>query len=213
MARADVFVFLDDAQYSKNSYINRVQIDAHGLPRWLTVPVSYQFGDPINRVRVANAVWHQSHRDVLRTFYAQAPAYREVSDFLFPAFERLPDGDIAAANQILIETLAGALKLRCRCLRSSEVVVGDAAGDDRLIAILRAVGPNVTYLSGMGGANYQDPEKFARAGISFNYNDFTHPRYDQGHEKFLPGLSVLDALFRLGFERTAALVSPVIAAA
>ena len=61
MARADVFVFLDDVQYTKNSYINRVQIDAGGTARWLTVPVSFSFRDPINRVRAANENWPRAH--------------------------------------------------------------------------------------------------------------------------------------------------------
>jgi hypothetical protein len=211
LARADVFVFLDDAQYSKNSYINRVQIDARGKPRWLTVPVQYQFGNPINRVQAAEADWRQTHLELLRTYYADARAREETSRLLRDVFAHLPISNIADSNQALIEALAGSLGLRQRFVRSSELVSGTERGDDRLIALLRAFGPNVTYLSGKGGANYQNPEKFSAAGIKLIYSDFVHPSYDQGHE-FLPGLSIFDALFRLGVERTAALFTPAHAA-
>ena len=41
IANSDVFVFLDDVQFSKNSYTNRVQVFGKDEKmRWLTVPVS-----------------------------------------------------------------------------------------------------------------------------------------------------------------------------
>jgi hypothetical protein len=205
MARADVFVFLDDVQYSKNSYINRVQIDLSGKPRWLTVPVSYRFGDAINAVRAAEADWPASHLDTLRTAYADAAAFAELWPWLKALYDRLPLGDLAVVNAHLIAALADKLGIRCRLLKSSDIPTGGAAGDDRLIAIVKAAG-GMTYLSGKGGAGYQDPAKFAAAGIALTYSEFTPQPYEQGHQEFLPGLSVFDALFRLGAQRTASLV-------
>ena len=204
MARADVFIFLDDAQYTKNSYINRVQIDAGGIPRWLTVPVSYRFGDSIGAVRISDADWRRSHLDTLKTYYAHAAHFGSVWTWLSDVYAGLPDGGLAASNQALIEALAAKLGIGCRFLRSSDLDLGAATGDDRLIALLRSAGGGVRYLSGKGGSNYQDPAKFAAAGIDLTYSEFVHPAYDQGHETFLPGLSIFDALFRIGLDRTAA---------
>jgi hypothetical protein len=206
MARADVFVLLDDVQYSKNSYINRVQIDLSGKPRWLTVPVHYRFGDAINAVRAAEADWPASHLDTLRTAYADAPAFAELWPWLKTLYDALPQGDLAAVNAHLIAAFADKLGIRCRLLKSSDIPTGAATGDDRLLAILKTVGGDVTYLSGKGGADYQDPAKFAAAGVALTYSEFAPKPYEQGHQEFLPGLSVLDALFRLGAERTASLV-------
>lgn len=207
MARADVFVLLDDAQYSKNSYINRVQIDAGGKPRWLTVPVSYRFGDPINRVRVANENWPRGHCDTLKTLYCDAPAFDAVWPWLAERYAALPAGDLAAGNAALIAALAERLGIKPALKRASELAAGEAKGDDRLIALVQACGKGATYLSGRGGDKYQDPVKFAAAGIALVYSDFAHPTYDQGHAGFVSGLSILDALFRLGWERTAGLVA------
>ena len=82
-----------------------------------------------------------------------------------------------------------------------------ATGDDRLVALVRACGEGASYLSGRGGAKYQDPGKFSAAGIPLVYTDFVHPIYDQGRADFVSGLSIFDALFHLGWERTAALVA------
>lgn len=208
IARADVFFFLDDVQYSKNSYINRVQVDAGGKARWLTLPVSYSFGDPINRVRLASEDWRKSHLDILGSLYRGAAAWRDVWPWLASVYEAHSDNDLAATNEALVTAIAEKLKLKCQFRRSSSVETGDMHGEDRLIALLRSCGRGVSYLSGKGGANYQSEAKFQEAGISLVYSDFAPAPYPQGHPEFLPGLSIYDALFRLGFEKTAALVAP-----
>ncbi len=213
MARADVFIFLDDVQYSKNSYINRVQVDAGGTARWLTVPVSYSFGDPIKMVPASSQAWRRSHLDTLKTLYTGAAHFNSIWEWLVDVYGGLPDTNLADSNQMLIEAIAAKLGLSRRFVRSSEFETGPATGDDRLIALLRAVGKDVKYLSGKGGSNYQDPAKFAAAAIDLLYNEFTHPAYDQGRSPFLPGLSIFDALFHIGFEHAAALVVPVSAKA
>ena len=207
MAQAELLVFLDDAQYSKNSYINRVQIDAGGTARWLTVPVSYRFGDAINRVRPADSQWRQAHLDMLKSYYSGAAEFPAVYGWMSELYSSLPDADLAAGNRFLIKAVAEKLGIVCHYKNSSEIDTGGAAGDDRLIVILRSLGPDVAYLSGKGGANYQGPGKFEAAGIALKYSEFVHPAYTQGHAEFLPGLSVFDALFRAGFDGTAALIA------
>lgn len=209
MAQADVFVFLDDAQYSKNGYINRVQIDAHGQPRWLTVPVSYEFGEPIDRVSIADADWRRAHLDALKTHYAGAPHFAEIWKWLRDIYAGLPQDNLAGNNRALIEAIAARIGLVCTYRRASEFDTAGTSGDDRLIAIAKAIHPAAIYLSGKGGAQYQDPQKFSLAGVELRYSAFSHPQYDQGHVGFVPGLSVFDALFCVGFERTARLLTPM----
>src|SRR3546814_3690829 len=60
IARADVFVFLDDVQFSKNGYTNRVRILGDGAARWLTIPAAVHLGDPIGAVRPARPDWCRS---------------------------------------------------------------------------------------------------------------------------------------------------------
>ena len=90
-------------------------------------------------------------------------------------------------------------------VRSSELEV-DGAATDLLIATTKAVGGTV-YLSGDGADGYQDDARFAEEGLELQFQNFTPQAYPQiGSTEFVPGLSVLDALFNLGFEGTAALL-------
>jgi hypothetical protein len=59
-----------------------------------------------------------------------------------------------------------------------------------------------TYLSGLGGKEYLQEEKFTQAGIRLEYQQFTHPRYHQQFmakvDDFIPYMSALDLLFNEG---------------
>ncbi len=206
IARADVLVFLDDAQYSKNGYINRVQILAAGKPRWLSVPVSFKLGEKINQTTPARADWPAAHLDTLRTFYARAACFKSVWERISEIYHEVPSGFLDAINRHLIEQLSLELGLTCRFEASSDLDHSHATGDDWLIAIVRRIDERAVYLSGKGGAKYQDPAKFAAAGIELRYTGFAQPTYEQGCS-FVPGLSILDPIFHLGWEGTRALVS------
>ncbi len=206
MARADVFVFLDDVQFSKQSYINRVQILGNDGARWLTIPVRVSLGQAINEVRPAKADWVRAHLDTLRGFYKTAPSFKSVWPDINALYGRLSDDDLASSNRRLIEEIATRLGLSPNFYASSEFATGTAEADERLIEIVRTIAVNGTYLSGKGGANYQDPAKFAQAGVALDYVEFEHPRYTQYSKEFVAGLSILDAVFHLGWDGAAALV-------
>ncbi len=206
IARADVFVFLDDAQYSKNSYTNRVQVSEPGGAKWLTVPVSYNFGDLISDVRPAVPDWPSRHMDTLRNYYRSAPCFRAAWPRLKRLYEGVPDSDLASINRFLVEGIASELGLHCIYRASSGIPTGEATSDDRLAALVASIDADGTYLSGKGAAGYQDPDKFTAAGVDFRYADFRHPRYPQLSEDFVEGLSVLDTVFHLGWRGAADLL-------
>lgn len=206
IARADVFVFLDDAQFPKNGYTNRVQILTRGVPRWLTVAAQVSLGEPINVVRPAQADWGRRHLDALKGTYAAAPAFNAVWPRVREIWSSAPDADLAAINRHIVEAVSGELGLRARFAASSELAIAGRGGA-RLAAIVAALAPGGVYLSGRGGANYQDEADFARAGLSLRYSDFARRPYDQDGGAFVPGLSVLDAVFRLGWTGAADLVA------
>ncbi len=213
IAAADAFIFLDDAQYSKNSYINRVKILGPNGPGWLTIPVSYSFGDGIHTVRPAVSDWPNSHLDSLRNLYSHTPAFRAVWPKLKDLLLGVPQANLAAINRYLVENLCREMNLRCRFLASSDMDVGGKRRDDRLVSLVATIHPTATYLSGKGAADYQDPEKYRKAGLGFRYVNFLHPRYDQGRATFEAGLSIVDPLLRIGLSATAELISKSVVAA
>jgi hypothetical protein len=203
MALADRFVFLDDAAFSKGSVTNRVRILENGRPVWLTVPAKPPIGTPIRAVMPSQPDWPVRHLSRLQNAYRAAPAF----DAVWPDMTALYDGlaalDLAEANRVLILRLAERIGVSVRWKRASELDPDpESAGDDRLLALIGASGGVTAYLSGRGGAKYQDDAKFDAAGIAVVYNDYTPPAYPQAGTRggFEPGLSILDAVFHVGWD-------------
>ena len=206
MAAADVFVLLDDVQFTKNSFINRVRVLGPNGPRWLSVPVTVSFGDPIMAVMPAQPDWASRHRDILRQAYRRAPAFEAVWPEISALYASAPVADLATVNRHFIDGLGARLAIETKILLSSEIETGDASGTERLTRIVSAVAPGGIYLSGQGGGKYQDEAAFKAAGIRLHYAQFCHPRYDQLTSEFVEGLSVLDAVFFLGWNETRAIL-------
>ena len=61
---ADAFVHYDDVQFSKGSFVNRVQLKTPQGVRWMTVPLhDLHLGQRIDEVRIAPAgEWRARHR-------------------------------------------------------------------------------------------------------------------------------------------------------
>lgn len=209
IARADVFVFLETVQFSKGSYTNRVQILRGGKPAWLTQPILQGLGQSIEAVGFAEPDWPRRHLDTLHGAYRDANAFREIFPILESLLLAAPLDSLGAANSHLIEGLAAALGLTSRFVRDGALGVGAPGRDDRLVALVEAVTPGAVYLSGKGGAAYQDEAKFTAADITLRYSAFETRPYEQvGAGAFVPGLSIVDVLFSLGVEGTRALLAP-----
>jgi len=206
IAAADDFIFLDDAQFPKNSYTNRVQVLAGGAAKWLTMPVTFRFGDAINAVMPAQQDWARRHLDSLKGYYRRAKNFRRVWTRIEEIYLDVPNRDIAASNRFLVETLAKEFGLTCQFHAASDIESRGAKGDARLVELANALCPGATYLSGSGGRNYQSEDCFAKAGIELRYIDFRHQAYSQGQHEFVAGLSAIDAVFHLGWGGAADLI-------
>lgn len=196
MASADVFVFLDDCQMPiGRSYVSRVQIRGREGAEWLTVPVQRSEGQAIRAVKFADRAWARKHLGTFRANYARCPYYRQVLELLGPMYED-PGDYLAPFNMRLIRAIANYLGLKPRfCLESEIPETGTST--QRLIDLVRFCGGS-TYVSGLGGTNYQDPAIFHANGIELDVRRYRPVEYRQIHGEFVPGLSVLDALFHLG---------------
>jgi hypothetical protein len=204
---ADVFVFIDDVALSKGSYTNRVKILGEGKERWLTQPVSVHLGDKINAVYPSKENWAKSHLSTLRGFYGKENSFRETWPRVGDILASVPNSNLAVINRYLVEAFVAELGFSSRFISSSEIPIGDVVSSDRLVEITRSISPTATYLSGKGAEKYQDENKFSEAGLGFSYTEFTPPTYKQGNPQFVPGLSTIDAILRLGWSATADLIA------
>ncbi|MBI4611286.1 MAG: WbqC family protein [Candidatus Rokubacteria bacterium] len=198
MDRADCFVLLDHVQFKKNEWQNRNRIKTAAGWQWLTVPVLHRFPQAISEVGVNNrARWSRKHLQALVLNYAAAPFFETHRAF----FEEVYSRQWAQLIDLALETLGylvDALGIQTKLVPASSLALREAEGKtERLIAICQALGGD-TYLSGCGGLDYLDRQRFADAGIRLAFQDFRCPAYPQRFGPFEPNLSVVDLLFNCG---------------
>lgn len=197
-AAADLLVFLDDVDFPQGrSYVSRTKIGTDRGPAWLSAPVTRSSGMPIRLATFATADWADKHERTLRSEYARAPYFGDVWSVLEPVYGAGHPG-VAAFNMAAVKAIAAYLELGCTFAVASELG-SEGTSDDRLISLVRRVGGDC-YVSGKGGQNYQDPAKFAAAGLELDVREHEPRPYRQVHRNglFEAGLSFVDALFAIG---------------
>ena len=197
LAQADTFILLDTVQFSTGSYTNRTRIRSSEGDRWLTIPVKHHFGDPIRDVvSTPGKQWRAEHLTTLRMCYGRYRFFDDVFPLVESWYRENVSDHLAEFNENIIRRVAELLNFRTNIVRSS--TLGCTGSKTELILCLaRSVGASV-YLSGQGGATYQDEQGFRNAGIELRYSDFIHPVYPQRYVPFVTGLSILDMLFSCG---------------
>ena len=195
---ADVYVHYLDVQFSKGSFVNRVQIKVPGGFRWLTVPLkNLKLGQKIEEVEVRDDGWREGHLDFLAQALRGAPYARDALDIVERVYRssshRLADIVIASMERVLDYFGLAAGR---RIVRSPDLGVG-GAGSERVLEIVRALGGNV-YVTGHGARDYLDHEAFERAGIRVEYMDYRRTPYPQLHGDFNPHVSILDLIANVG---------------
>jgi hypothetical protein len=210
IARADVFIVLDNVQFPKKggTWMNRVRIVVNGRPAWLTMPIvrAYHGVRSVREIQINNELpWRLRALNAIRGSYGGAPHFRTVFGVL-PAVLANPTDSLTEFNLAAIRTLAEALGLNLAKLVLGSSLGVQGASTDLLVTMTKAVG-GTAYLCGGGADGYQDDAKFPQAGLALLYQQFQSPEYPQSTtEAFTPGLSIIDALMNCGFARTRALV-------
>jgi hypothetical protein len=200
MACADQFVFADNVQFTKGSFINRNRIKTTSGTTWLTVPVftGGRFAQAICDVEVVNERnWPRKHLSVISNHYRHARYFHEV----FPLLESVYSQDtqwqvLVSLNIALIQCLCSYLSLQPIFVRASELRV-EGNGTQFLQEICQKLGAD-RYLAGSGARNYQDDQYLISAGIQPVYSDFRAEKYPQLGNGFVENLSIVDAVMNCG---------------
>ncbi len=193
----DLFVFLEDVQYTKRSWRTRNRIKTREGLRWLTVPVHATYGTTlIQEVRVDNSRnWTRQHAHALEESYAKAAHFREyANEFLVrlnSGFEKLSDLNISLTHWVMQQ-----LDIRTPTMISHELAPR-GRGTDRLLDILGKLNADC-YVSGPSAKNYLEERKFREKGIRLEYKSYDYPDYPQLWGGFSSNVTILDLLFNVG---------------
>ncbi len=214
--KADIFIILDDVQFPRGRsgcWGNRVRIAQEGRARWLTVPVSRAYhGLREYREMLLEPSCDRRGRLVhtLKAAYAGTPFFESIFPLVRPLVEN-PAENLVSYNMAAIEILRDLLGLAPGKFVLASALKVSTSATRRLIDLTIAVGGD-TYLCGGGAEGYQNDMEFPRHGVKLLYQDFKPLEYKQAKNpgSFIPGLTVLDALFNIGPKATQNLFQPPI---
>lgn len=198
MAMADVLIWLDDAQFSRGSFTNRVQIKTSSGSKWLSIPlIGKGFEAPIRELAAAQPDWHRSHRDLVRQALRGTPNLSEAVSIIDTAATSATLCDALIASSELC--LSACVRNGSRRLRSSETGVTGGSWR-RVLDLVHHVG-GTRYLTGHGAANYLDHLAFEAEGVSIDYMGYDFTPWPQQHGEFSPYVTSLDLIANVAPEQ------------
>lgn len=193
--KSDIFIIMDNVQFQKNGVQNRNSIKTPTGETYLTIPVSVKSNTLINEVEISNT---NSINKILKTIkmnYAKSKYFEQ----LFPKIEKVFNSKkytkLHDLNKDLLIMILGLLGSKTTIKYSSEFKLNSKKDDLVLDLILK--NNEKEYISGYGGLEYMDLDKFYKHDIKiylykFNYNEYEQLWSKQG---FVQYLSIIDLLF------------------
>ena len=209
--KSDIFIILDDFQYSVQSYHQRNRLFVNkGQVGWYTVPVqkSVSFGSALHDVIINDKIpWRVKTWKRIQQNYSKTRYFHEMA----PLFEKW----LVSSYQSLADQNIAFIKLICEILgihtefRLSSQHKTSAHRSHKVLELLRWC--NATqYLCARGSFEYMKEDAvFPVDDIELLFQDFTPKPYTQigAVDEFVPFLSVLDALFNIGPDQTLELIN------
>ena len=201
MRLADMFVHYDDVQFSKGSFVNRVQIKTADGVRWMTLPTrNLHLGQRICEVEIApTSQWVGQHLALLTASLAGAPHADDAIGLAESVYAAAHShlGSLARASLLALSDYFGLVEGK----RFVDVGTLDIGGrsSQRVLDVVKRVGGR-QYITGHGAARYMDHALFDRAGVEVRYMRYRQQAYPQLHGDFTPYVSGLDLVANCGRE-------------
>lgn len=197
VAQCDVFVFLDDVQFTSRDWRSRNRIKtARGL-KWLSIPVGDSRSRRICDVELPDNDWRRSHRSSIIEAYKGSRNFEFGLDLVDKIFSELAIDTLSNFNQNLIKYIAvEIIGIKCKFLDSREIVQS-GVGSDRILSICNSLSTD-QYISGPSAASYLNFEDFSSSGIELAFADYSKMRkYEQQHGDYEPKVSIVDMIFNV----------------
>lgn len=199
--QADIFVLLDTVQYKKNEWINRNRLKTPNGAQFITVPVSFKFGDAIKDVAIAlNIPWQKKHLQTIRTYYSKTPYF----DTFFETLENVLQQNFEFLGELnikLIREISSLLGIDTCLEVSSKLPEMLVEPDLRLISLCKHFACN-TYLAGAGGKDYMNLSVWEEHGVKVVFQRFEESERSQLFGDFIPNLSIADLFMNEGGQST-----------
>jgi hypothetical protein len=197
---ADVFIFYDDLQFTKNDWRNRNKIKTAQGCKWLSIPVGISSHRLICDVTLEDKSWQRSHWDGLRQQYEKRPYFKLYRSFFEDIYLGRQWSNLSELNHHIIQSISQNILNMTTQFRDSRVFELKGQKLDRLTDLITQSKAK-RYISGPAAQGYIDPSRFIEIGVELVWKDYSnYPEYPQAYPPFEHGVTILDLLFNVGPE-------------
>jgi|688.fasta_scaffold208532_2 hypothetical protein len=197
---SDIFVFLDDVQFEKRSWQQRNKILINKKEGYLTIPTisKSRFNQKINEVIMDNdQQWKIKHIKTLKNNYSKHEYFDQTFSIINAIYQNNYE-KLLDLNVNFIKSVLNFLSIETKIIFSSQFNLSSSK-ENRILELCKIIKAK-KYISPIGSKIYlKDGEIFKKNNIELEYIDYQYKVYKQKKiEKFVPRLSVIDAMFNLG---------------
>lgn len=192
------FIFLDDVQFSKQSWQSRNFIKTKSGKQLVSLDISKSSKKQIiNEVQIADRGCKSKIRKTIKYSLSKAPYFNVIENIIEECFAS-SGTSLNDLNSTLIKKICKVSGISTQFFFSSKVSSKSADKQTRLIEICRHFGAK-TYISPIGAYEYiKNGNQFSESEIDLFFFNYRHPVYTQLYEPFLSHLSAIDALAHVG---------------
>lgn len=207
IASADIFVSLDDVNFINRGWINRNFLCFNGMRSIVSLPLHGASQNRlINEIETSGRFnsWCDRFFRSLQSWYGKQEFFGEGMEFAESVLSRA-HGRIADINFESLRLASSKLGLKTVFYRASEVGIPRTKGASRLLAIARHFNADI-YVNAPGGKGLYCDAMFEPYGVNLRFLKVWLHKYPM--PAWIPGLSVLDAIMRIGFSQVAEKLIP-----
>lgn len=200
--KSDIFIFLDDFQFSVQSYHQRNRLFVNkGQVDWYTVPVSksLSFQMPLNNTQInENSSWRVKAWKRIQSNYRKAKYFKTYEDTI-RQWLLVTYSNLAEQNISFIKLISNILGIN-RIFRNSSEAKTQEKRSLHVLELLRWSNAKCYYCAN-GAFDYMLQDRvFPVNDIEVLFQNFTPKPYFQvgSPDDFVPYLSILDVLLNIG---------------
>ena len=194
----DKFVFLDDVEYSHQSWQSRNYFEVAGQPKLISIPVSCSSSSPIVDVQLSNLPrFLKKMERTLSQSYAKSSG-KNIIEELFRILRDKKLTNLADFNIEVICFFTKRLDLTSQFIRSSELnVLGSKS--EKVNGILRKLSAT-NYISAPGSRAYMEEYGLDNFCCAVEFFDYRQSQTVSGYEVHGKNLSILHSLMNYSKE-------------
>ena len=197
----DLFVFFDNVQFVKRSWIQRNKIKSKNKELFLTIPVKTK-GKRFQKIEEVEINYDHFNCDKLIKTFAENYKHAKYFEKYFYEIESI----LKKNNKYLLDLNISLIKKICRLLRISTKFQNSSKieGSDKLknVDLIEHISQKLSaseYISTIGSKDYMgDVNKLPNISTKVFFFEYLQLPYKQLNDNFLPYLSIIDLLLNEG---------------